>query len=1663
MAVNNQTLEGYAQTTSQASVPLDANTPLSFRDWYRSRSSVISSQEYKQYNTYLIEWYQTKQKENQDFDIQLRLTYLTLLKQLQIFSNDTEIEKWYSEINLNDDREIIISIPYFARKLKDIALYYLQLREDIKNSKIEHNNVGTTKGISLHLQKILLNTFTKKQNNSVTLPNSLWANVPELSTAKDSLVVTIEELFDDHHYSDQSITLPASAYYDFTDPIFKSYFESKNLDLSATNWIYKQGNIEVTIQDIINSLELTKDVFQKYISEKKYTDIIANTNTPLVSTLIDFYNVYIDSGLNYFFWPYGAYKPEITTITRYEPIALTAAQIEYLGSSSNSIANADTIFVKTVNGIEGAWLRFKEYEETKTDMETYLEGNKTTVFKFPYPGFGLSAEDTVWSGPSVKYTPEFYYLDKNIKKIVEQEYWNLDVSLSGADLIKITDTTLPMQGAYAGEKYDLADKLRVRKISPQYTDSVAIGSIEEAWLYKMTKTDIPLTVGNNLIVWPYQRITNEAPYPTYFPTDITTVCQPKSISAVDLPFATSSNSITGADIIYKLANYTDNESQAIECAWLSGAPYRYDKLTGISQAGLNCIFTAGTNTQFIWEGPDLTNANTVFKTLQHQPDCTFLTTASSYQQHKMCTCRSVLFTPFGHPGAEFTDNNCLADFIVELENSLDNTFTLNSTNVYSASAFAYFKTNKKIGWGDGQWYSKFKQTNNNFYLKKGKAYIYSRATDPTTSDSTTFPFLVARYPYNSSNTVWIAAKKDTDNNWVSTEQPSNMLLNPGNLLLYKKIDTTSYDVLSTNTTLAQQPTAINYNSIWSTYDFVTVGDGQYGIPQDIVVSYPNVYYPLGALDSPNLSANYIQYPRVNYGNIITIDWSIIDPLGIETIIPNTFSFTFSPLTTGIYTISLVAITADRIIPNGIYYSSGTGVLLSGIYSFTDIPEITGGNYIFRTDSLTTSSYSRSVPGFVINTSLYGWNYNYGLPDKNSNGAKPYWAQGNFDYKDVVSWGASFRIVDDYNIITQPYFSEIILETGNYIEYDRKYPKSILWKQPINYKIQVNENIWSTIQFTTTAISNLEPILYNLTNQAIALPTNNISPIQLQNVVQNQPVEIYYKAINPFLWSVSAVPEINNLVYSSNNIKQLIEPLQPWTNLTNRYYPNFAIFPTLNELYSSKDKGGFFTPNNLGLSVYLNKDYTPLLSVSSAALSSYFEDTNIHVGGRGFTREDQPSPYIDTDDNNIWLKEPVVSGSIAGTVKKSITKKYQKFIPYQSTYDSNPTSQIGVILPKSRQTPWGGNQDIDWTDSNNKPQNFSGVVNVSAWSISQVLKQQQNKLLDNWSTDIFGNQYGLYKEIKNIKPSSRRNIPGELWVRKASQTVHAGKQALSAVFDSYKGINLINDLTGSGINKIDVFFDTLYIETTGAIILEDLDYNYNTDTILSITDNARALSLAIPINTSLSREVSSGDIPLIGYDYAKPGDTWFFPQEKSIIISTCYVIENTLRPELYKLDINTKQFTKIFPANEKDKNTAAVAGTFVNSLTLTYNETKNEFLFTVIKNNIYLTEYVIKYLPETQLKSITTYSPIIQQFNVTPFITHSLKLTAEVSIPFSYQVSAFNTPNQYTITDSSYDWLTVTNSGLFTGTSPVSGNFYIPFTVANTYGPIYYSLNITISS
>ena len=112
----------------------DANAPFSYLEWKGRSPSLIEKNSQNQYNFYVLNWFSSHKHKPISKKFILRQKYLYLLDQLQLFFSDEEKNIWYRKVNLADEKELLLAIPYFAKKLKEISLYYLELRNKIKNT-----------------------------------------------------------------------------------------------------------------------------------------------------------------------------------------------------------------------------------------------------------------------------------------------------------------------------------------------------------------------------------------------------------------------------------------------------------------------------------------------------------------------------------------------------------------------------------------------------------------------------------------------------------------------------------------------------------------------------------------------------------------------------------------------------------------------------------------------------------------------------------------------------------------------------------------------------------------------------------------------------------------------------------------------------------------------------------------------------------------------------------------------------------------------------------------------------------------------------------------------------------------------------------------------------------------------------------------------------------------------------------------------------------------------------------------------------------------------------------------------------------------------------------------------------------------------------------------
>jgi hypothetical protein len=430
-------------------------------------------------------------------------------------------------------------------------------------------------------------------------------------------------------------------------------------------------------------------------------------------------------------------------------------------------------------------------------------------------------------------------------------------------------------------------------------------------------------------------------------------------------------------------------------------------------------------------------------------------------------------------------------------------------------------------------------------------------------------------------------------------------------------------------------------------------------------------------------------------------------------------------------------------------------------------------------------------------------------------------------------------------------------------------------------------------------------------------------------------------INSYLNTLSQKYLANNeyVISATNNglVSASVTALTPYANLTNRYYPTVATLPNTNaNLLTLNQLGGYFVPNNLGASIYLTKNITYSLNTSQIRLGStyhYIEPTRFNKG-HGLTQKDQGNIINHAVDIN-WMKSTNTSDYFDGNIINADT--YQKFIPYQSAYETTKTDSNGVVNARYDFEFWTGATKQTWSASNSATQlNNLGYFDLNARI--QSLVYTPASALYSWNTDVFGNQYALYKPVSTPHSLYKdMNAIGNLWVKTIDSTIHTGPSALNLIYSSYINTpDVYNQLISNNIINFEVFFDTLVIQLSSTILYEKITFDYNMYSISNSLQNFLSLSLL-----SASTSTFDTDKFRYGIGLVTPaaevyyGGNWFDSDAKTITI--CTILSSTFYgnstslvsssglwsvviPVLYKLNLNNpRERVKIYPTNSTTAN------------------------------------------------------------------------------------------------------------------------------------------------
>ena len=415
-----------------------------------------------------------------------------------------------------------------------------------------------------------------------------------------------------------------------------------------------------------------------------------------------------------------------------------------------------------------------------------------------------------------------------------------------------------------------------------------------------------------------------------------------------------------------------------------------------------------------------------------------------------------------------------------------------------------------------------------------------------------------------------------------------------------------------------------------------------------------------------------------------------------------------------------------------------------------------------------TSFSMPSIAFAFNAKLNGWDYASStfspLWIGNNFGAKPFWALSNTSpdsnldnkfYKGDMAYGGQVTFFDGYVPIHQPSISPIVLQNGDFIQYNRKSNTNFTWTQPLEFDVNLSDYQWNKIIFYE-GISNLQD-LFRVKNISdfIAYSSNEPSTILLQGYTSFNPSRYNYYARNPFNYKQDLYLTnrcTNSFVQFSTGIA--LQTTQPYANLDNVHFPTIASVDLPSLAVTDKQTGEYLLPEKLGVSYYRGRGYDIQVSgdtltfIDSISAERMFLDINKYGSrNRGLTKKDQNTPVKINGIDNRWMYQSYSSSTAAGTIIDTLNN--QKFTPYQSKYEITRKNDLGLSRQGDDFQFWNPVYPSVWDLASKYPLTFRQELLATSYQARQEELLVNKGVMADWKVDIFGNNYGLFKTPNSI--------------------------------------------------------------------------------------------------------------------------------------------------------------------------------------------------------------------------------------------------------------------------------------------------------------------------
>jgi hypothetical protein len=374
--------------------PIDRLQPLTFTDWlkYNTQLFTTTGEFLNRYQSYLNNWYAAKGASVEQASAGVQAYYTNLINEIVLNYTSDDEQRYLQNIDITNSRDLAIIVPFIAKKIKDICIYYSTLRDNVQTATLQYNLKGSNLGIENLLYVSFVNALQTK--DIATKLNTL--NLP-ISNISGNINIDIEDLYDTYtDYYDISPTLPASAY-NVTTGLRNDFFSLNQSEIDP----YLFLNIN---QSIVKAI-LSYPFYAIELGTNNFTiDPLVNSNQLNLLKDSDFISTVNDGNIN---------NLNLQTISQ-EISKYIGTDFYYIATSTNSTFTSGVLF--TANNDYANFLNKRyptiaavpsqEFLKTEKEIGLFFKPDKIGIANFTNFNFTSKIDLAKLQPNSVYYFPD---------------------------------------------------------------------------------------------------------------------------------------------------------------------------------------------------------------------------------------------------------------------------------------------------------------------------------------------------------------------------------------------------------------------------------------------------------------------------------------------------------------------------------------------------------------------------------------------------------------------------------------------------------------------------------------------------------------------------------------------------------------------------------------------------------------------------------------------------------------------------------------------------------------------------------------------------------------------------------------------------------------------------------------------------------------------------------------------------------------------------------------------------------------------------------------------------------------------------------------------------------------------------------------------------------